>query len=77
MKINLSIEILPFPVPPYVAVKTKQGFRHEGIVPAPLIAICDLDDETLNTLCDDFKASVLKIKDDNRTRLIRLEDDTY
>lgn len=56
--ITHRIEILPFPVPTGVTVKQKPGSRQDGLKPVPEIPLSEIDQDTLNELCNDFRAAV-------------------
>ncbi len=53
-----TLKLQPFRVPNYVLYEMPTRPRQEGIADTPKIALEDLDDYTLNTLCDEFRANV-------------------
>jgi len=57
---NITTELQPFKLPVYVLEKVPAGTRQEGFKEAPKHRLCDLSEETLVMLCDEFKDSVLK-----------------
>lgn len=60
MKINVSMEIKDFTVPNFVVPITALGERQDGITFSDGIPLSDLDSETLEQLCTNFRASVFK-----------------
>lgn len=59
MTVTTKIELRPFTVPNYVIQVVPPGRREEGLIGAPSHRLGDLDDLTLNQLCDDFRAGVM------------------
>ena len=57
MKTNIEIELEPFSTPNYVRTK-KAG--HKESLDDTCIHIRDLDSETLDKLCNDFRSKVFK-----------------
>lgn len=60
MKITTEIELQPFTVPNYVIVKMPPRPKQDGIRESPKYHISELDENTLNKLCDEFRAAVLR-----------------
>ena len=60
MKATIELELKPFSVPNYVLTVPKIGERQDGLVEAPKYALKDLDVETLDQLCNEFRDSVFK-----------------
>ena len=59
MKIKYEVELLPFPVPENARIKQKVGRRQDGFnTNAGTIHLKDLDDDTLQALCDEWIKSV-------------------
>lgn len=55
---KIQVELQPFLVPIYVIVKAKPRPKHEGIIESPKYALDELDAETLDSLCREFRAAV-------------------
>ena len=60
MPITKEVELMPFRVPNYVLAKMPAGLKQDGLKYAPQYALHELDDKTLNMLCDEFRAAVFK-----------------
>lgn len=60
MSVKLSIELCPFEVPARVLVKQEPGSRQEGFKEAPSYKLAELDVDTLEKLCDEFRENVFK-----------------
>jgi len=57
--IKLNVELIPFNIPNYVIVKRPPRPRNQGFEEGPKYHISELDEDTLNQLCDQFKSDVL------------------
>lgn len=57
--IKKDVELQPFRVPNYVLQKAAPRTRQEGIQETPKFRLSELDTETLEALCDRFRADVL------------------
>jgi CRISPR/Cas system endoribonuclease Cas6 (RAMP superfamily) len=55
---KVEVELQPFTVPNFVLVKPRLGFRQEGITEAPKFALSELDEQTLEQLCAEFRRAV-------------------
>lgn len=53
-----TIELQPFSVPNFVRQAVKPGRRQDGFVVTPAIPLCDLDADTLDAMCRDFREAV-------------------
>lgn len=60
MKATISVTLQPFAVPNFVLAEPKTGSRSEGMVETPKYPLSDLDPETLDDLCDQFRRDVFK-----------------
>ena len=56
---EINIKLKPFVVPNFIREIVPPGKRQEGFKEGRLFALSELDVETLNHLCDEFRASVL------------------
>lgn len=54
------IKLLPFDVPHLVYPAANVGSRSEGFIPKKGIPLSDLDGETLEEMCSEFRANVFK-----------------
>ncbi len=59
MKITTEQELQPFSVPNFVLTTPKTGTRQQGFVVVPTYALGDLSDETMHSLCVQFRNDVL------------------
>jgi hypothetical protein len=55
-----ALELVPFTVPTYVTVKREPGRREDGFRPPIELKLSELDAETLDELCTEFRKSVFK-----------------
>jgi hypothetical protein len=60
MKASIEVELQPFTVPNYVLTVQPPRPKQEGIVETPKLALPDLDSDTLNQLCRDFRNAVFE-----------------
>jgi len=60
MKATMQVELQPFQTPNFVRAVTKPGKREDGIQESPCYPLSDLDAETLDKLCRDFRAEVFR-----------------
>jgi hypothetical protein len=60
MKAALTVELHPFQTPNFVRAVGKTGLRQDGIQETPSYPLSDLDPETLDRLCSDFRAAVFR-----------------
>lgn len=58
--ITVKTELVPFSVPNYVLVKSRPGLRQDGIKEGVKYHVSELDDETLESLCAQFRSDVFK-----------------
>lgn len=57
----ITLELQPFDVPTCVNRISKPGLRQDGFKPVESYPLSELDAETLDVMCDEFRASVFKI----------------
>lgn len=57
---DLSVKIVPFPVPTGVSIRQAPGRRQDGFRPLPQVNLTDLSPEVLDQLCEEFRASVFE-----------------
>lgn len=62
MKVKIEIDIIPFAVPTEVFVKKEVGLKQDGFQPLQRIPLHTLPIETLESLCDEFKKSVMNAR---------------
>ena len=55
---EMKIELQPMTVPNFVTQKGSVRSREEGFTEAPKYALKDMDTETLDKLCNQFRADV-------------------
>lgn len=60
MRVQLDVEINPFSVPNFVTIVEKPKPRQDGFKPSEGIPLSELDEITLEKMCDEFRASVFK-----------------
>ena len=60
MDINIKVKLMPFRVPNYVIAEQELGSRNDGFREAPKYHLSQLDSETLDRLCDEFRSEVFK-----------------
>lgn len=53
-----TIELQPFSVPNFVRQVVKPGLRQDGFVETPAIRLADLDADTLDAMCSEFREAV-------------------
>lgn len=59
MQITKEVELIPFRVPNYVLTKQQPKNKGEGVsFDGPKYHLSELDDETLDKLCDQFRKDV-------------------
>lgn len=63
---TMRINIVPFPVPTGVVLQQPPGRREDGFRPAQELPLSRLDRETVEQLCDEFKATVLQRWEESR-----------
>jgi hypothetical protein len=56
---TFSMKLKPFPIPETVIIEMPPGKREDGIKPLPTLPLSALDEETLNTLIQEFAEAVL------------------
>jgi len=74
MKAVIEIELVPFKVPDKVAVKGNAELKQVGFEENRSIHVSELDVETLNQLCDEFKRNVMIKAGKIEGRLIEPEE---
>lgn len=57
--IKTTVELVPFHIPNFVVQKIPPGRRQDGFKEAPKFHLSELDIDTLEALCDQFKEDVL------------------
>jgi len=60
MKVTIEVELRPFTVPNYVVLVGKPGLKQDGMKELPSYPLRDLDSESLDKLCGDFRAEVFR-----------------
>ena len=60
MKATLQIELQPFQTPNFVRAVGKPGLKQDGMQELPCYPLSDLDSETLDKLCSDFRDEVFR-----------------
>jgi hypothetical protein len=55
---QMKIKLQPFSIPNYVIMEVPPRSRQEGMVESPKFKLEELDAETLESLCDDFRKAV-------------------
>ena len=60
MKATLQVELQPFQTPNFVRAVGKPGVRQDGMQELPCYPLSDLDPDTLDKLCRDFRAEVFR-----------------
>lgn len=60
MKINIKMEIVPFDVPDTVTIKGSPKPREQGFTEGKRLLLSELDNNTLNLLCDQFLKEVFE-----------------
>lgn len=58
MKTTIEVDIAPFKVPDKVAIKGSKMLKGEGFIENRALHLKELDEETLDTLCKEFRAAV-------------------
>lgn len=53
-----TIELQPFSVPNFVRPVAKPGLRQDGFVETPAIPLAELDADTLDAMCAEFRKAV-------------------
>lgn len=59
---QITVQLNPFPVPTHVTLKSEPGLRQDGFIgfkQPSSIPLSDLDLQTLEALCAEFRESVL------------------
>ena len=57
---NITTELQPFRLPNYAFEEVNPSTKQEGFKEAPKHRLCDLPEETLIMLCDEFKEGILR-----------------
>lgn len=60
MKATLHVELQPFQVPNFVMAVGKPGARQEGMRELPSYPLSDLDSETLDRMCNEFRNEIFR-----------------
>ena len=60
MKATLIVELQPFQTPNFVRAVGKIGLKQDGMQETHSYPLSDLDPETLDRLCSDFRADVFR-----------------
>jgi len=66
MTITTGVKLRPFIVPSFVFQKVSPRRRQDGFIESPKFALHELDDETLQALCDQFKKDVFEAAEKRR-----------
>ena len=57
---TIKLELKPFKIPNFVIPVRSATTRQEGFTPTEGIPLSELDTETLNIMCEDFKKGVFE-----------------
>jgi hypothetical protein len=57
---KMNIELKPFNTPNFVIQKVAAGKRQDGFTEAPKYSLCEIPAETLDELCNEFRAEIFK-----------------
>ena len=57
---HITTELQPFWLPNYVLEEVRPSTRQEGFKETPRHKLCDVPEETLIMLCDEFKEGILR-----------------
>lgn len=60
VKPYVTVELQPFTVPSHVYSVSKLGLKQDGFKPLVKYELSELDAETLDVMCDTFRASVFE-----------------
>jgi len=60
MHTKIKVELVPFKVPNFVIAMGEPGAERDGLMCSMAVSLSELDSETLNVLCSDFRAEVFK-----------------
>jgi hypothetical protein len=60
VKASIEVELQPFTTPNFVLTVQPPRPKQEGFVETPKLALSDLDSNTLERMCDDFRSEVFK-----------------
>jgi hypothetical protein len=60
MSVKIELKLRPFPIPDGVVIDRPPGLRQDGFIPAPVLKLGELDEETLEQLCEQFREAVYK-----------------
>ena len=60
MNIETKVKLQPFRTPNFVLVESHVAPRQQGLVESPKYALKDLDEATLDLLCDQFREDIFK-----------------
>ena len=60
MTITTGVKLKPFMVPNFVIQETPTGRKQDGFKESPKFALHELDDFTLQALCDQFTTDVFE-----------------
>ena len=55
MKVEMSVELVPWITPNFISIRSPERPRHEGFNELPKYALKDVDEQTLSTMCDNFR----------------------
>jgi hypothetical protein len=60
MKATLQVELKPFQTPNFVIAVGKPGLKQDGMQELPSYPLSDLDADTLDKMCRDFRDEVFR-----------------
>ena len=66
MTITTGVKLKPFMVPNFVIQETPAGRKQDGFKESPTFALHELDDDTLQALCDQFTTDVFEKVEEQR-----------
>lgn len=56
----MNLELKPWVVPNFVSVNMPKSKRDFGFRPDPVLAVCEVDANSLSQMCDDFRAEIFR-----------------
>ncbi len=60
MKVKIDVKLVPFPIPQSVTVRPVGVLPRETIVDSMEVMLSDLDELTLDEMCNEFRTAVFK-----------------
>ena len=75
--ITTTLELLPFDVPTEIRVKTAPARRQEGFQKRMTLQFDEVNEETIDTLCAEFREAIIQRRNRLRDLKILAGDPTY